>query len=438
MMQASSKGYICVFACRWCSLLGAGRAGRDHLEMPAGIRLIPVSCAGSVSADHVIQALTNGAAGVAVLGCHLGGCRHNDANRDAHARLDVLGSLLETVGIDRRRLLVSWGTAHEAEQYARLMRDFAALLESLPPDLEPAPASDETPLRNAPLGPLSSPSEDEALRTLAARAMHDGHVVLALRRTDMGPLPCLFRTEEELKDIIAGPKWPMAKCAGLILKDRALGAVQGPEFRALREEALSLGDSPLSVACRACDARALRELVGLRQFPEEALSILPVLCSEERKEACNCPRPQWPGEALPEDEGESPADLQVNAGFWREQFSRCVQCHWCREACPVCVCPSCSLDNPSLTPLGPQSSPLGYHLARAMHVADACALCGACQDACPRHLPLLKLHQAVSRALRTWNYASGDKLPSPLRAERCIVAASGPAVPQWKHNLGGK
>ena len=76
MMQAShNQGSICVFACRWCSLLGAERAGRDRLELPANIRLIPVSCAGSVSADHVIQALTGGAAGVAVLGCHLGGCR---------------------------------------------------------------------------------------------------------------------------------------------------------------------------------------------------------------------------------------------------------------------------------------------------------------------------------------------------------------------------
>ena len=154
-MQAShNQGSICVFACRWCSLLGAERAGRDRLELPANIRLIPVSCAGSVSADHVIQALTGGAAGVAVLGCHLGGCRHNDANRDAHARLEVLGSLLDAVGLDSRRLLVSWGTAHEAEQYAKLMRDFAALLSTLPPADIPAACSAE-PVKKALSGPFS-------------------------------------------------------------------------------------------------------------------------------------------------------------------------------------------------------------------------------------------------------------------------------------------
>ena len=66
--MASSTKKICVFACRFCSLLGAERAGCDRLPLPAGLRLMPVSCAGSVSADAVIQALVNGADGVAVIG----------------------------------------------------------------------------------------------------------------------------------------------------------------------------------------------------------------------------------------------------------------------------------------------------------------------------------------------------------------------------------
>ena len=432
---SSTQGSICVFACRWCSLLGAERAGRDHLALPAGIRLIPVSCAGSVSADLVIQALTGGASGVAVLGCHLGGCRHNDANRDAHARLEVLGELLDAVGLDRRRLLVSWGTAHEAEQYARLMRDFASLLSSLPPLSVPDAACNDTPVRKPLSGPFSEKTEDDALRAVAAEALRGGKTVLALRRTDMGIQPCLFRREEELAGLIAGPRWPLAKCAGLILKDRAAGTVQGMEFRALREEAFSLDAGPLTVACRECDADALRELVSLRQFPGELLSMLPVPCSQAMKAACACTREE--ADAARADTAEN-GTVQERAEFWREEFSRCVQCHWCREACPVCVCPSCSLDNAALTPLGPQPSPMGYHLARAMHVADACVLCGACQEACPRNLPLLRLHRAAARALGRRNYVSGRGELSPLRSERQRAAAQGSAIPQWKHNLGGK
>lgn len=121
-----------VFACRWCALLGADRAGRERLDLPPVFRLIPVECAAAVEPDLVLRALADGADGVAVLGCHLGGCRHNEANRAAKVRLDLLGDLLDAVGLDRRRLLLSWGTAHEAAQFAGLVRDFAAALEEMP------------------------------------------------------------------------------------------------------------------------------------------------------------------------------------------------------------------------------------------------------------------------------------------------------------------
>jgi F420-non-reducing hydrogenase iron-sulfur subunit len=127
-----------VFACRWCSLIGADRAGRERLELPAGFRIIPVECAASVEPDLVLRALADGFDGVAVLGCHIGGCRHNEANRPARLRLGLVQDLLDTVGLDRRRLLLSWGTAHEAHQFAGLIREFLDVLagmEAVDPNL---------------------------------------------------------------------------------------------------------------------------------------------------------------------------------------------------------------------------------------------------------------------------------------------------------------
>ena len=120
-----------VFACRWCALLGAERAGRERLPLPDGLRMVPINCAGSVSTDLILRALDDGADGVAVLGCHLGGCRHNEANRTAHARLQVLGDVLAAAGVDPRRLLVTFGTAHEAEPFARTLHDFAQVLNAV-------------------------------------------------------------------------------------------------------------------------------------------------------------------------------------------------------------------------------------------------------------------------------------------------------------------
>ncbi len=128
---AEAPARALIFACRWCALLGAERAGRERLPLPAGFRLIPVECAGAVSQDIVLRAYADGAHGVAVLGCHLGGCRHNEANRNSHARLETLAAALAALGMRRERLLLSWGTAHEAAQFAERLSDFMRGLETL-------------------------------------------------------------------------------------------------------------------------------------------------------------------------------------------------------------------------------------------------------------------------------------------------------------------
>lgn len=124
---------ILVFACAWCALIGADRAGKRRMQLPDNFRVIPVECAGRVEADSVIKAFASGIDGVAVLGCHLGGCRHNGANHRTAKKLDLLKTLLDTTGIGSERLLTSFGTVHEHHQYAELIRTFCRNMEQLPP-----------------------------------------------------------------------------------------------------------------------------------------------------------------------------------------------------------------------------------------------------------------------------------------------------------------
>jgi coenzyme F420-reducing hydrogenase delta subunit len=127
---------ILVFACRWCGLIGADGAGRKRIDLPASFRVIPVECAGYVEPDAVLRAFASGATGVAVLGCHVGGCRYNDANHSALKRLELLKTLLDTTGIGGNRLLLGFGTAHESHQYAETILKFQKELEGLP-SMEP-------------------------------------------------------------------------------------------------------------------------------------------------------------------------------------------------------------------------------------------------------------------------------------------------------------
>ncbi|MBT8489837.1 MAG: hydrogenase iron-sulfur subunit [Deltaproteobacteria bacterium] len=131
---------ILIFACKWCGLIGADGAGRNKVSLPLNFRVIPVECAAFVEPDAVIRALASGIDGVVVMGCHVGGCRFNNANHAAIKRLELLGDLLDATGVGRDRLMVSFGTAHEDHQFADVIRKYVdriAQLTTLEPWVTP-------------------------------------------------------------------------------------------------------------------------------------------------------------------------------------------------------------------------------------------------------------------------------------------------------------
>jgi len=123
---------ILIFACRWCGLIGADAAGKKRIALPTPFRVIPVECAALVETDAIIRALADGVDGVAVLGCHIGGCRYNNANHTAIKRMELLKDLLDTTGIGGNRLMFSFGTAHEDYQFEEVIKNFFDELGPLP------------------------------------------------------------------------------------------------------------------------------------------------------------------------------------------------------------------------------------------------------------------------------------------------------------------
>jgi len=72
--------------------------------------------------------------------------------------------------------------------------------------------------------------------------------------------------------------------------------------------------------------------------------------------------------------------------FWLSQFDRCIRCYACRNACPLCYCPTCFVDESRPQWVGKSIDPtdtMTFHFLRAYHCAGRCTDCGACERVCP-------------------------------------------------------
>ncbi len=121
------------FLCNWCSYGGADLAGTSRLQYPPNMRVIRVMCTGRIDPAFIVKAFAQGADGVMVSGCHPGDCHYVTGNYKAEKRIDFLSSILEDLGIEKERLLLTWISASEGEKFARTVREFTEKIKGLGP-----------------------------------------------------------------------------------------------------------------------------------------------------------------------------------------------------------------------------------------------------------------------------------------------------------------
>jgi len=124
---------ILALACNWCSYTGADLAGISRCQYPANVRIIRVMCSGMVHPNLVIDALTKGADGVVMCGCHPGDCHYQDGNLKAARRAEAITLMLQDFGIEEERFKLAWVSASEGPQFAKLMTEFTDQIKLLGP-----------------------------------------------------------------------------------------------------------------------------------------------------------------------------------------------------------------------------------------------------------------------------------------------------------------
>ena len=103
---------------------------------------------------------------------------------------------------------------------------------------------------------------------------------------------------------------------------------------------------------------------------------------------------------------------QERRTFWREQYSRCIRCYACREACPMCFCRDVCImqtTDPHWTGGSADAHDAEMmQMIRVSHLAGRCTGCGECERACPAGIPLMLLMEEQNRAVEElFGYQAG-------------------------------
>lgn len=252
----------------------------------------------------------------------------------------------------------------------------------------------------------------------------------------MSPVPTIQMIEDvyelDPKDVV---KEEIAK--GNLIMETADGEEKGFNIEELEEEGMGRRDN-----CQRCELKipsnadmalgnwgVIGPLAGkatfVEVFSEKGADVLGkvidagVIETEEPIEKGVEIRDKINNIMLKNSAAKKASDMEGNTGdiidvfnAYADEFSRCMKCYGCREACPLCFCEDCCLEaeGPEWVPGGYTPAAPFFHLTRMVHMVDACTNCGQCSEVCPCEIPVAKVWDTVNNKVREiYGYVSGFK-----------------------------
>lgn len=119
---------IVVFACNECGQGAMKTAGIARMSYNPAIRIIRVQCSGQVGPIQIMDALSNGADAVGVVGCCFGACHFFNGNFLSMHRIKLMKKLFKEMGYSDQQINHYTSRAAEGET---AVGDFEDIVERL-------------------------------------------------------------------------------------------------------------------------------------------------------------------------------------------------------------------------------------------------------------------------------------------------------------------
>ncbi len=197
----------------------------------------------------------------------------------------------------------------------------------------------------------------------------------------------------------------------------------------------------IGIVAKGCDSRNIVNLILENRVKREDLVIIGIPCKgmndrhgvlQRNCSVCTHRNPVIHDELAAEPVGEQEAPerfADVNRvesmttderwEFFEGLLSSCTRCYACRNACPMCFCPTCFVDESTPQWVGKGDDGVDvrtYHFLRAFHLSGRCTDCGACEAACPMDIQIRYLSKKLEKdCLDRFGLESGlstDVLPA--------------------------
>ncbi len=104
--------------------------------------------------------------------------------------------------------------------------------------------------------------------------------------------------------------------------------------------------------------------------------------------------------------------------YFTDVMKNCIRCYACRQACPLCYCVECFVDQSQPVWFGKStelSDTMIFHLVRTMHLTGRCVGCGDCNTVCPVGIDLIPLTRKLEKIIKDrFNFDVGldlEKVP---------------------------